>query len=241
MFYMFYLSGKYIKGNKHLYHKNGKGNFLGKTIFSTILIGIILSPILLVGSENFLKPVGVVFWCMMCFEFFEVNGKINFFGFVLLILSFISLAVLPFVMSAKLIIFIVLNAILVDIFANIIGGTVSKHLPSHFQWIKWPVSQKISHNKSWVAAIVSVILIASPLNLLPTLFSIETSVYTMISMGIATVAGDMTFSYYKRRVGIQDFFPSFGPKGGAADRVDGWTFILITAYICTLIGLISVL
>jgi len=218
---------------------------MSKELLNRILTSLILLPILFyvtIYSDFFLKTILILFYFISLYEIIK-NTKNLFFIFfagTLLIFPFYSFYFLRGDSEYSL---IVLIWILISTFLSDIGGYVFGKL------FKGKKLTKISPNKTYSGAIGSIALccFSIPLiNLLQFYFIDKLLVnflnfkFLIVTIFISFVCqlGDITVSFFKRKINIKHFSNFLPGHGGVIDRIDGLIFVLIFCFVLKLFLLI---
>ena len=196
-----------------------------KRILSSIIILTIALFFIVKGSFFYIFFLSVFFFITI-FEWYKMtkNKSYFLFGFVFLILSFLSAFLLRNIYLADFIL-VILICISTDI-----GGFVFGKL------FKGPKLTKISPNKtysgmigSFFLSIISALIYTSYYDLV--YWTDDILLIAVILISSISQIGDLTISYFKRKSKIKNTGKIIPGHGGVLDRIDGMLFAIPFAFI----------
>lgn len=203
-------------------------NFI-KRILSSFFLLALLFFLLNTNSLLFILILSLIF-LISCYEWFSLTHNIylKIFGFLLLFLSFFSFYEIKS-NNTDLLYFIFLITIGSDVGGYIFG-----------KMFKGPKLTIISPNKtyagslgSFIISLVFIYLFFEILNL--KIFAQESLnlKYIMLTIFLSLISqlGDLTISFFKRKVNIKNTGVIIPGHGGLLDRLDGMIFVLLFFYI----------
>ena len=89
--------------------------------------------------------------------------------------------------------------------------------------------EKLSPKKTWsgqIAGIISAVIAALLFKFIITGMFVPAVVFIAISVALLSQYGDLTASWAKRKMGLEDFGNVVPGHGGLMDRFDGWIYVL---------------
>lgn len=224
-----YEYGLEVVGNISYYKEDGKGSPYGKykfterfmgMLFSTFGFNYLIIDLFNLNIEDIYEPwffaTFITFSLISIFELYKASKNL-FLVLPFIIIIFLSLIIFPFNYGLILAGKIVIISVVMDGLANFFGAKVLSKLPKKFEILKLPYPTKISKNKSFTAALLSIIITFYPISIL-----LELDILFVVIVSFGAVFGDALFSVFKRIAGIADYFPTLGVIGGLLDRIDGW-------------------
>ncbi len=180
------------------------------TVYIPIIVLLLLTPILFLKKYHVNDASFAIL--SVLYVGFGLNAVLNIFEYNYLYLL--------------LIIFIVVTT---DTFALIVGLSIGKH----------KLAPTISPKKSIEGAVGGVVFAVIVAILFYLIVDLDLSIGILIGltivMSIASQAGDLIASSFKRKYGVKDFGKIFPGHGGVLDRFDGLLFASFVSYIFIMI------
>ena len=209
--------------------------------FITGIISLFLCISLIIFSQQIFIFSIFIFFIIASYEWFNINKKnnnffIQFFGFLFLILSFISSYYLRGNDFNTILIFIWL--LLISVFTDTGGYFFGKFFGGK-------KLTKISPNKTYAGSLGSflfsilLLIILSKISIYNSLIEINFK-YISITLLLSLVSqiGDLVISFYKRKNYVKNTGKLLPGHGGLLDRIDGIIFVIPVGYSLKLLNIL---
>lgn len=237
--------GCILRDNPDFYDINTqKGTNYGKTIFAFTLISFLILLLHLTDLSVWVRAIVTAFGLIALLEIlysFVIKSISLHLVLILIIILGVGISI-SYITNNIIVICIICLSILIDILCAMFDKIIS-NLPKQYDWLKLKYPKKISREKNFISAILTIFILFLFINIFSYIFESLISngflifndffilnTYIIILLPyvfIGTVLGNVLFSYYKTMNCIKNFGILLGPIGGILDVFGGVNVAMI--------------